>query len=150
LAESQELRKRNAAEALAGLLSPPPSSLPPAGAAGAAAPTTDALADYYRMKAKSNRLTPQDDERIRSFYLHGAREGGKEGREEQQKVVKIKINEEEQMKEDGSRVKESLYLTLNYDSKKAVLSRKVSRAKEGGKVGGVGGVGEGGGGMVSS
>jgi len=88
------------------------------------------------MKAKSNRLTPQDDERIRNFYLHGAREGGREGGEEQQKVVKIKINEEEQVKEDGSRVKESLYLTLNYDSKKAVLSRKVSRAKEGGREGG--------------
>jgi len=87
------------------------------------------------MKAKSNRLTPQDDERSRNFYLHGAREGGREGGEEQQ-VVKIKINEEEQVKEDGSRVKESLYLTLNYDSKKAVLSRKVSRAKEGGREGG--------------
>jgi hypothetical protein len=91
------------------------------------------------MKARSNCLTPEDDEVIRNFYLHGATLGHQgEGMPRQKK---IKINEEEQEKEDGSRVKETLYLTLNMDSKKAVLSRKVSRAKESGTAGALGGGG---------
>ncbi len=125
----EESKKRSAAEALAGLLAQPTPSPPPPPSAGnaltVAATSSDALEDYHRMRAKSNRLTPQDDERIRNFYMHGAL--GNPNPSERQ--VKIKINEEEQVKEDGSKVRETLYISLNYDSKKAVLSRKVSKPK---------------------
>lgn len=124
----------------AGPLSAPPTAAvdPPPSLPSAVGPP-DAFSDYYRMKARSNCLTPEDDEVIRNFYLHGATLGHQgEGMPRQKK---IKINEEEQEKEDGSRVKETLYLTLNMDSKKAVLSRKVSRAKESGAAGALGGGG---------
>lgn len=111
-------KKRSAAEALAGLVA---SSASSAGAAQALAPgaaaSVDPLSDYHRMKAKSNRLTPQDDERIRLFYLHGTQGNP----HPEQREVKIKINEEEVTKDDGSRVKETLYIALNYDTRKAVL-----------------------------
>lgn len=124
-AAAAEVKKRSAAEALAGLVAPA-SSAPQQPAAGGAAEGAagagggvDPLSDYHRMKAKSNRLTAQDDERIRLFYLHGAQGNPRP----EQREVKIKINEEEAVREDGSRVREALYLTLNYDSRKAVLVR---------------------------
>lgn len=119
-------KKRSAAEALAGLVAPSASSAsadavqaPTAAEAAGAAASMDPLSDYHRMKAKSNRLTPQDDERIRLFYLHGTQGNP----HPEQREVKIKINEEEVAKEDGSRVKETLYISLNYDTRKAVLVR---------------------------
>ena len=102
----------------------PPSTAPPPTTTTTSS-SSDALADYHRMKAKSNRLTPTDDERIRNFYMHGALGNPNPS----ETTVKIKINEEEIVKEDGSRVREILYITLNYESKKAVLSRKVSKPK---------------------
>jgi hypothetical protein len=124
-AAAADAQKRSAAEALAGLVAPASAATAAQGgeaaAAAAAAASADPLSDYHRMKAKSNRLTPQDDERIRLFYLHGAQGNP----HPEQREVKIKINEDEVLKEDGSRVRETLYLTLNYDSRKAVLVRRL-------------------------